>query len=65
MTFVKIRNNFINLEEVVSFAPDFCNITVLYKNGHTDSLYFSSGEKRDEALEKIHKALDRFGNVII
>ena len=65
MAFIKIRNNFINLEEVVSFAPDFCNITVLYKNGHADSLYFSSGEKRDEALEKIYNTLSRFGTVII
>lgn len=65
MAFIIIRNNFINLEEVVSFTPDFSNIAILYKNGQRDTLYFSDCDKRDEAFEKIHNALSRFGTVII
>lgn len=57
MQFIKIRDNFINLEEVVSFTPDFSNIIILYKNGHTDTLCFSDCNKRNEAFAKIHYAL--------
>lgn len=65
MKFIKIKNNYINLEEVVSFTPDFPNIIVLYKNGRTDTLYFSDCDKRDEAFAQIHNAISAYGTVII